>query len=835
MTKFYKTTLYILLLLISILILFYRVFYKEIPVPYHMDYIRFLTQQIRVVEDIKSGDFPLWNPYLLCGMPTATNVMTNLFSPFLPLYFLFKDPVFVYVFIVIFEMFCIALCTFFMMRSVFNVSRMSAYISAIIFCMGGFMFWIHNIAMKSILDLLFLYPLSFLFYNKLRKNPSFKWAIPISFVLALGFVNCSGSILQYGYNMIFLFLFHLLFLLINRNNIKRELKISFYLCAAFLLNIGLSAFMFLPVYESVNESTRFTGAILYTPPNVFPIIISFFYPDIWTTLFYIKANVIYNLNYGVVGYCGIPAFILAVMGSFLSKDKKRIFFIVIPVLFFIVWPLYSLIYRSTGYLLPEWLRTGNHLFYPLYLFTFSIAILSGLGFNFIQKYYNKTENTINPRLKKALYICIFLFLSIYCLSFTGFIIYKLGFKYIAPFVTDRLSGILYNSESFERSKDFYIEKIHFILSLINRKIPVFLFSNLAKIVGLILLVKILRSKKVINRLLLNALALCVLFDFVFLGYQSMIFLPRDYYYPELPEIKYLEQNIGKDIFRVGVLYEDSDWFWQHHPNAGFKEFYDFAYNKKKSLHENILIRFGIQKIGAFCGLCPDRPNRYFSLLNQKTGYTSHGIFLTNFDSHLLDLVNMKYVLSSLPLADDKFLEKFKGEKYIVYENKKVFDRAFFVSTAVYINDDDELLKKLQNNKFDFKNVVLISSKENQGIEFKPNDAYNTSDNTVVIKEYKTNEVTVQVINKQAGWLVLSDTYYPGWKVYINGKQGKIYPANYLMRGVYLDPGKNTIRFIYFSDWMRRGILISFVALIVTISLFVVSLIRSKSKDCYENK
>ena len=131
--------------------------------------------------------------------------------------------------------------------------------------------------------------------------------------------------------------------------------------------------------------------------------------------------------------------------------------------------------------------------------------------------------------------------------------------------------------------------------------------------------------------------------------------------------------------------------------------------------------------------------------------------------------------------------------------------------------------------------MLISSKENQGIEFKPNDAYNTSDNTVVIKEYKTNEVTVQVINKQAGWLVLSDTYYPGWKVYINGKQGKIYPANYLMRGVYLDPGKNTIRFIYFSDWMRRGILISVVALIVTISLFVVSLIRSKSKDCYENK
>jgi len=47
-----------------------------------------------------------------------------------------------------------------------------------------------------------------------------------------------------------------------------------------------------------------------------------------------------------------------------------------------------------------------------------------------------------------------------------------------------------------------------------------------------------------------------------------------------------------------------------------------------------------------------------------------------------------------------------------------------------------------------------------------------------------------------GFLILSDVYYPGWKVYVDGIEEKIYRADYLLRAVHLPPGFHQVRFVY---------------------------------------
>ncbi|MCK4649150.1 YfhO family protein, partial [bacterium] len=65
-------------------------------------------------------------------------------------------------------------------------------------------------------------------------------------------------------------------------------------------------------------------------------------------------------------------------------------------------------------------------------------------------------------------------------------------------------------------------------------------------------------------------------------------------------------------------------------------------------------------------------------------------------------------------------------------------------------------------------------------------------------------------------------YYPGWKAYVDGKEEKIYQANYILRAVYLGPGKHDIRFIYDPLSFKVG---TYISLITALFLLLVIIYR----------
>jgi hypothetical protein len=58
------------------------------------------------------------------------------------------------------------------------------------------------------------------------------------------------------------------------------------------------------------------------------------------------------------------------------------------------------------------------------------------------------------------------------------------------------------------------------------------------------------------------------------------------------------------------------------------------------------------------------------------------------------------------------------------------------------------------------------------------------------------QVTVKLASERDGWLVLSDTWYPGWKVTVDGRASQLLRANYLFLGVKVPEGEHTIVFYY---------------------------------------
>jgi uncharacterized membrane protein YfhO len=60
-------------------------------------------------------------------------------------------------------------------------------------------------------------------------------------------------------------------------------------------------------------------------------------------------------------------------------------------------------------------------------------------------------------------------------------------------------------------------------------------------------------------------------------------------------------------------------------------------------------------------------------------------------------------------------------------------------------------------------------------------------------------------------------YYPGWKVFVDNKEEKIYRTNFLFGSVFLKEGNHTVRFVFFPYSYYGGKIIS---LAVIYMLFV---------------
>jgi uncharacterized membrane protein YfhO len=62
-----------------------------------------------------------------------------------------------------------------------------------------------------------------------------------------------------------------------------------------------------------------------------------------------------------------------------------------------------------------------------------------------------------------------------------------------------------------------------------------------------------------------------------------------------------------------------------------------------------------------------------------------------------------------------------------------------------------------------------------------------------ISSYEPNRIRLLVAADKKGLLTIGETFYPGWKAFLNGTESPILRANGMLRGVILPPGKHEVR------------------------------------------
>jgi hypothetical protein len=196
--------------------------------------------------------------------------------------------------------------------------------------------------------------------------------------------------------------------------------------------------------------------------------------------------------------------------------------------------------------------------------------------------------------------------------------------------------------------------------------------------------------------------------------------------------------------------------------------------------------------------------------------TPDGRFLPKDSFHkLMDLFNVKYVISPWEISSRTLTFVQQHGNALLYRNPTVLPRAFVVGKYTIASNPEAGKALLVSDEFDPRRAVIVYETLPYA---RTEDSLRAS---ASVERYETNEVVVSVSSSSAGILVLSDTFYPGWKADIDGVETNIYQANLCQRAVVVPGGTHTVRFRFASSSIAWGETLSVASVAVLVTLAIV--------------
>jgi hypothetical protein len=129
---------------------------------------------------------------------------------------------------------------------------------------------------------------------------------------------------------------------------------------------------------------------------------------------------------------------------------------------------------------------------------------------------------------------------------------------------------------------------------------------------------------------------------------------------------------------------------------------------------------------------------------------------------------------------------------------------------VRVASTDQVLAALKDPSIDFGRTVLLE--KNPGITTD-----GTGSGTARFVRYDASELELDVRTDKPGVLVLSEVWYPAWKVEVDGKPAELLQADYSLRGVALGAGNHRVVMRYESDAFTTGKWVTIASLLIALA------------------
>ena len=169
-----------------------------------------------------------------------------------------------------------------------------------------------------------------------------------------------------------------------------------------------------------------------------------------------------------------------------------------------------------------------------------------------------------------------------------------------------------------------------------------------------------------------------------------------------------------------------------------------------------------------------------------------------------DIMNLKYLV--MTAGEFESQKGVMSVKYalvhssptgsVVLENRSVLPKAWLVPSVAVVHDPQQRLGIMANSP-DFKpdQVALVETAPPFQMDQYPSASYSSA-GQAVLRVYEANRIVVEVEAAKNCLLVIGEKFYRGWKASVDGHTREIQPADHILRGVYLTPGKHTVEFVF---------------------------------------
>lgn len=768
-----------------------------------------------IVESLRARELPLWNPYLFAGVPFLAAGQHSALYPFSLLFYILPLDRAFGLFVAL--QVALAAITLFAFARVLGLGRFAATIGALTYAFSAFFFVSVTFPMV-IAAAAWLPAILACAELVIRAKDSARQifcallgAIFIGVQFLAGHVEISMYILMvtafYSGWRVFL----------QRSAVisRRSMQTVFILGVMVAAGIALGAVQLVPMYELVQNNFRSGSATYHDVIGwAYPLrqIITFVIPDFFgnpthhtyvdvfdfTTRAAPNGTIFWGIkNYVEAGaYVGILPLLLAVIALVSSRFKVRgsnnlesqtsnlkpvtwLFaaLALISLLFTFGTPLYAILFFGVpGF---NQLHTPFRWVFP---YTLSVAVLAGIGAELVQRAREWERGSRGEKENISRAGALLRSLSWLALILGTGTLVALAASWLARDYTLALAERIVRASNmaqlaFDSGRMFYSYQFRNVALL-----AIFLIGA-----GIALYASRLTQYAIRHtNYLWKFIALIVLLaDLFIIGTQ---FYPRAN--PHLaeftpPAVKFLQQD--QSLYRITSYDAPNEKVFN--PNVGM--FYRLSDIRG---YDSIIPKQYAELMGALAPQGELLYNRIAPFYDPDP-----------FDSPIINLLNVKYVLTTRPLPNAGYTLVYDNDIKI-YRNERVLPRAFVVPRARVVTDRAALLAQMQT--FDPTREVLLE--QTPHIANEAACAYQP----VRIVKYSGNEVIIESKQDCAGWLVLTDSYFPGWLAFVDEKETPLYRANYNFRAVYVPAGEHVLRFKYSPVSFRAGAIGSFLGVMM---------------------
>ena len=741
---------------------------------------QFYHQRHLTYELLRSGELPLWNPYIFCGMPLLAEIQTAAFYPLnFPFLFLSTAPAINLSFAT--HVFMAGLFTWFFARSM-GIGRAGALLAATAYMFGGFaMGYVFSGHLPQLIALSWTPLLFFAAQKGLKKGGAFsRYIILGAIVLALQLLGGHPQIV-YG-SLVGVTVFVLFYWPHGMASFARGIgRRAWLLIFVTAFGFVLAAVELIPAAEFSSLSDR---AIIknfrFATEDSFP-------PEKFITLaapefFGNKTNSIYwgrSSFWETTGFVGIAvlAFVPAAftMSSGAGVTALGAVFLAGTLLALGRYtPVYGWLFPVLPFL--DQFRNPSRFFVVSIL---AFSVMGGIGLDALMR-----QGATDARRR----YCVFLAAVAVCLTAATAGFYVTGKNSILWRRLVALSVYGYENMPDEMSSFMFANSVS---SLAYSSVAAAIVC-ISACVGKGSLTRIRAAKAVI---------LGVAFFHLFHFGKPLIRTADSSLYT-LPDglVRYLRNNLkGQRVALAARVFT-------HH-------------SADRTMTHEIPNALGYEgQMLADCAtfLCAAAADE------NRPETISHTQLISDFDRPMVRLLSAKYAVRTpgeARLPSGRYQPLFRDGEYVVYGIPGL-PRVFLVNDVVVSHNASLTLELLDSSEFDPQTRAILG-----GFPAHSLDGGNRLEGSAEIVTDTPRLVEVETSSPIPSVLIVLDAYYPGWKAYVDGVETGIIRANYMFRAVSLPAGNHRIAFKYRPRSFMVGAGLSIIGVLALVVIGVIHISR----------